>query len=146
MQCNAFKLIRIVICINTFMTLFQITRTLVLCLNSLQLQLLTLANLESNVWNSSSYTRCDWFQRYLQGIYDCIFTSDLFLVLLWICSLFGSTHLSGYVADLWLRRSATFVDTSLVVFILRKKISIKNQVWNSIMNDFCINLCKRILL
>ena len=39
--------------------------------------------------------------------------------------------LSGSLGDLWLYLSAPFVGTSLVAFILRKKISIKNQVGNS---------------
>jgi aquaporin Z len=38
--------------------------------------------------------------------------------------------LSGSLGDLWLYLSAPFVGTSLVAFILRKKISIKNQVGN----------------
>ena len=38
--------------------------------------------------------------------------------------------LSGSLGDLWLYLSAPFVGTSLVAFILRKKISTKNQVGN----------------
>ena len=34
--------------------------------------------------------------------------------------------LSGYLGDLWIYLSAPFVGTSLVAFMIRKKISIKN--------------------
>jgi hypothetical protein len=34
--------------------------------------------------------------------------------------------LSGFLGDLWLYLTATFVGTSLVALMLRKKISMKN--------------------
>ncbi|MDW0225992.1 MAG: aquaporin [Nitrososphaeraceae archaeon] len=34
--------------------------------------------------------------------------------------------LSGYLGDLWIYLSAPFVGTSLVAFMIRKKISMKN--------------------
>ncbi|MGB8574893.1 MAG: aquaporin [Nitrososphaeraceae archaeon] len=39
--------------------------------------------------------------------------------------------LSGYLGDLWIYWTAPFIGTSLVAFMIRKKISIKNQVGNS---------------
>jgi aquaporin Z len=39
--------------------------------------------------------------------------------------------LSGSLEDLWLYLSAPFIGTSVVAFMVRKKISIKNQVGNS---------------